>query len=39
MQNMSKLQEYCFSSTEMIKKINIKTVEHLRRKNILSKLM
>ena len=30
MQNMSKLQEDCFSSREMIKKINMKTVDHLR---------
>ena len=39
MQNMSKLQEDCFRSREMIKKINMKTVDNLREKNILSKLM
>ena len=32
MQNMSKLQEDCFSSREMIKKINMKTVDYLRKK-------
>ena len=32
MQNMSKLQEDCFRSREMIKKINVKTVDDLRKK-------
>ena len=31
MQNMSKLQEDCFRSREMIKKINMKTVADLRK--------
>ena len=39
MQNMSKLQENCVRSREMIKKINMKTVDDLRKKFFFSKLM
>ena len=31
MQNMSKFQEHCFRSIEMIKKINMKTADELRK--------